>query len=380
MKSWKNILILIFASFLVKFIYLSFNAIVAKDASVISLESYIHLIKRHDSYWYERVTVEGYPEIRERNAIGSVIDGVYTQSNWAFFPLYPAMNKGVMKMFNTDFNHSAFYLSILFSLLSLIGFYYFALEQFKETKKAFFSSMVFLLFPFHYFFSMMYTEAVFFTFMIFSFLALSKRKYWLFTILIIPLALTRVNGLVMLLPLYLFYLEKENMLSKKHLNIKQIFGFQNIGRTIVMFIFVVVAFGLFCFYQYEKTGYFFAFKIAQAGWGRESMFPLMALFRRSDFTTQFNSIYSILAMVIAAFAWKKFPWSLNIMIWISLLMPLAAGSTISMPRFISVIFPLTLFIGDFFFDKRYKYVVLFLFFAIQLWSFYYWIISTPFSC
>lgn len=378
MKHWKVILKLIIASLLVKFAYLLLNAFITGNASSISLDSYIGLIKRNDSWWYERVVTDGYPEIREKDSIGSVIDGVWTQTQWAFFPFYPAMNRIVMKLFNTDFNHSAFFLSLLFSFLSLIGFYYFALQQLKDTKKAFFSSMVFLLFPFHYYFSMMYTEAVFFTFMIFSFLALENKKYGWFAVLIVPLVLTRVNGLIVLIPLYMYHLEKENILSKKHLYIKEIFTKHNIKMS-CMFLSAVIAFGLYCLYQKEKTGFFFAFNVAQAGWGRETVFPLKALFRHSNFMTIFNSIYIILTAIIAVFAWKKYPLSLNIWIWLSLLIPLSSGSVVSVPRFISVLFPITIFIGEWLYSRKYHYITLILLFVFQLWTFYFWISGSSFA-
>lgn len=378
MKHWKIILKLIIASLLVKFAYLLLNAFITGNASFISLDSYMGLIKRNDSWWYEKIVTDGYPEIREKDSIGSVIDGVWTQTQWAFFPFYPAMNRIVMKVFNTDFNHSAFFLSLLFSFLSLIGFYYFALQQLKDTKKAFFSSMVFLLFPFHYYFSMMYTEAVFFTFMIFSFLAINKKMYWLVGLLIIPLVLIRPNGIITLVPLYLYYLEREGLLNKYYLKFKEIFGNKNIARSLY-FLTGVAAFLLYCLYQKQKTGFFFAFNIAQAGWGKESMFPLFSFFRHGDFETWFNSIYTIIVMIFAIFCWRKLPVSLNIFIWITILMPLCAGSVISMPRYISIIFPLTILFSEYIYSTKVKTIILILLFAVQLWSFSYWIPSLYFS-
>jgi hypothetical protein len=63
------------------------------------------------------------------------------------------------------------------------------------------------------------------------------------------------------------------------------------------------------------TGYYFAFSIAQAGWYREFMFPLFAFFRRGDFATQFNSVYTILVIILSAMIWKKLPLSMNLLAW-----------------------------------------------------------------
>ena len=64
------------------------------------------------------------------------------------------------------------------------------------------------------------------------------------------------------------------------------------------------------------TDHYFAFIKAQAGWYKEFMFPLLSLFRRGDLATQFNSVYTILFMLLAIVMAKKLPLSLNVLIWI----------------------------------------------------------------
>lgn len=127
------------------------------------------------------------------------------------------------------------------------------------------------------------------------------------------------------------------------------------------------------------TGEFFAFSIAQRGWYREFMFPILALFRRGDFATQFNSFYTILVMLFAILAWKRFSLSLNVLIWTSLIFPMCSGSITSMQRYISVIFPLTIFLGEFLLRSKRPYAILSVIFAVQLFIFYFWLTETPFS-
>jgi hypothetical protein len=127
------------------------------------------------------------------------------------------------------------------------------------------------------------------------------------------------------------------------------------------------------------TNEYFAFSIAQAGWYRRFMFPLLAFFRQGNFPTQFNSFYGIAAIIIAVFAWKRFPLSLNMLIWISLILPLSSGSVNSLPRFISIIFPLTIFIGSWLYKSRGRNWILTGLFGLQMITFYFWLISDPFS-
>ena len=140
-----------------------------------------------------------------------------------------------------------------------------------------------------------------------------------------------------------------------------------------------IAFLLYCIYKKHMTGYYFAFSISQAGWYKEFMFPLLALFRRSDFASQFNSVYTVAVIIISISAWRRFPLSLNIFIWTSILLPLCSGSTISMPRYIATIFPISILIGYWFYTARFKYYLLGALFLLQLFVFYYWLIWNPFS-
>ena len=127
------------------------------------------------------------------------------------------------------------------------------------------------------------------------------------------------------------------------------------------------------------TGYFFAFSIAQAGWYRELTFPLLSFFRRGDLATQFNSIFTILVIIYAIWNRKKLPFSLNVLILVSLLLPLFSGSVTSMTRFVSVIFPLFLILSSYIQKSNFKYTILFLVLSLHFLSLYGWIIDHPIS-
>ena len=73
-----------------------------------------------------------------------------------------------------------------------------------------------------------------------------------------------------------------------------------------------ITFLIYGLYQYKMTGEFFAFSIAQAGWYREPTIPILAFFRRGDFATQFNSVYTIVFILYAIWSYKKLPFSLNL--------------------------------------------------------------------
>jgi len=374
----KNIIKVVIASIILKIAYLVFAFFVIGNSSVFSADGYRGMIHRNDTGWFEKIATNWYPTITDKKDLGYNNGPDFKQSEWAFFPLYPELNRITMKWLNIDFRMSAFFWSLLFSTLSFIGFYLFCELYLNDSKRAFYYSLVFLLLPFHYYLSMMYTEALFFTFLIYSFIAIYFRKYWLLSLLIVPLALVRPNGIIVLIPLYLYFLERNGIISKKHIDFRSLFSIKNILQSL-FFLSGPIAFLLYCLYQMKMTGFFFAFSIAQVGWYREFMFPLFSLFRGSDFITQFNSFYTVGAILLSLVIWRKFPLSLNVYIWISLLLPLCSGSVTSMPRFISLIFPFSIIVGYWLYSVRFKFYYLGIIFSLQLLVFYYWLTWSPFS-
>jgi hypothetical protein len=379
-KRFQNDVIrLLIFSLALKMIYLVFAFFTLDDPSILSFEGYTRMIQRNDSGWYEIISNKWYPEIASKSDLGFSHGAEFKQSEWAFFPFYPALNRILMLWLGIEFSLSGFIYSLLFSSVTFAGFYWFCRNYTGDPGRSFFYSLLLMLYPFHYYFSMMYTEAVYFAFLIFSFLSIYKRKYLFLPVLIIPLVLVRPNGIIGLIPLYIYYLERNTIISKKSVNYKLLLSWRIIMES-MLFLTGPVVFIIYGFYQVHMTGYYFAFSIAQTGWYRELMWPFMSLFRRGDFTTQFNSVYTLVFILLAVISWKRFPLSLNILIWTGLLLPLCSGSVTSMPRFISVIFPFTILIGDGIYSSKYRNYFLGLLFILQLLVFHFWLTGHPFSC
>ena len=155
-----------------------------------------------------------------------------------------------------------------------------------------------------------------------------------------------------------------------------LFEKQNILQSL-SFVPAVLLFGGYLYYQYYKTGYPFAFSIAQIGWYKTSTFLLLSLFNRSDFGSQFNSVYTILTMAFAVYHYKKFSLSENVLIWLFILLPLSAGTTISMARYIAIIFPLFIVLYKNANLLKNKWVLVFCLLALHLFSLYPWLINHP---
>jgi Gpi18-like mannosyltransferase len=380
-SSTHRILAIIGLSFVIKAAYLVF-AVCISDATTdvfhFSAEGYGRVIYRNDVGWYASITAYGYPLVNQKEDLGYSINGVIKQSEWAFFPLYPMLVGSTMRLFSVTFTQSGIIWSLILSTAAFLGFYHFCRLYWKDPHLAAYATAVLMLWPFHYYFSVLYTEALFFTLLIFSFCSIRIGQYgWLIPLLAF-LTLTRPNGLFLLLPVYLYFLESRQILRPTSFDWKALWKKDTLVIS-TFFLSGVLAFGAYGVYQQQMTGYFWAFSIAQAGWERQAMWPWLAFFRSGDFTTQFNSVYTLLIMLFTILNRRQFSWSFHCLIWITLFLPLCSGAVTSLQRFVSIAFPLTMAISQIFYQLSIRYWMLLFLLAGQLWAFYYWLISHTFS-
>ncbi len=378
----QKIIILVAIAILVKVLYFAFAIGISNYTGSKSLKTdysgYINTLKKNDAYWYENIALNGYPKVEHKEDLGFHDGSEYKQSEWAFFPFYPLSISTVSKIFNLNPDTATLLISYFFSILGFILFYIFLIRYVGDERLALLTVVLLIIFPFHYYYSVFYTEAIFFSFLMGSFLSIQRKKYWITSILIIPLTLIRPNGIILIIPLYLFMLEREGLVNRWKIDFNQLFKKPNIVRSLY-FLSAPMCFILYGFYQQMMTGEFFAFSIAQQGWYREFRFPLLSFFREGNLANQFNSIYTILFILLGIFSWKKFPLSLNLLIWLSLLLPLTSGSVQSMPRFISLIFPFMMIFGIWVSKTKASFAIITLLFAIQLFTYYFWLTNHPLS-
>jgi Gpi18-like mannosyltransferase len=376
----KHHLKIIFISVTIKITYFLFLFFLRKSEVIkgdfgFNLDSFFSTFFRNDSGWYKYITLEGYARLSNKEDLKGIVNGVFDQSEWAFFPLYPYLIK-ILMYSGLSYFVSSFLFALVFSTICFIVFFEFVLYTFKDKEKAWFCTLLFILFPFNYYYSMFYTEALFGFLMISGFLCVLKnRNKWL--CFIIPsLVLTRPNGLVVSFVLFLYFLEyyfKDKKPSIGLLINKDLF------LKILPFTLAPITLFFYCLYQYEMTGDYFAFNSAQEGWEKKDMWPWQALFGRGDFATQFNSIFVCTVLLFFGFTIKRYSFSLIILILFTILMPLSKGSATSMPRYMSILFPFFIVASQYLFNFKYKYFVLGVFYILQLNNLYFWYNYHPFS-
>lgn len=332
-------------------------------------EGFISLFSRNDTGWYNHIVMYGHQKVSPIDLYPNEIKG-WVQSHYAFFPLFPLIISILVKT-GMSFMLSGLILVTIFSAGAFYLFYVFAKHFLQSEQKAWIASLCFLVFPFNYYYSMIYSEGLFLLLLMTAFLSILRKKWVWLTISASLLVLTRPNGLWMALPLLIFFIEqhREDILKRDYRKLRPVLLLAVMPLTMLGY----------CIYLYYMTGDFFAFATAQKGWNKSPMFPLLALFRSGDWHEQFYSIYTILGMIAALLLRKRLPLSLHVFIWINILLPLSAGSVASMPRYISGLFPYFLFLGDWLGTKKYRYPVIGILLLLQLWTFYFWVIADRFS-
>ena len=329
------------------------------------------VFRKNDGGWYKGIAENGYPKLDIDSLYKEDSNSKY-QTPYSFFPLFPAAIRAGMSVFSLDFEASGFIFSTLFSFIAFILVYRF-IKRLKGETIAYHAVILLMIFPFHFFFSVMYTEGLFLLLLIACFLAIMDKRWWLLGVCSFLMVLERPNGITMAPPLFLFYLEENNLTGKGRTKLATLKDIKEKLGPLLVFMAMPLALALYCMFLKERTGDYFAFLTAQKGWNKHTMFPLNALFRNGSWQYQFNSFYFIICMLITIFISKKIRFSLLIYVWLGLLLPATAGSLVSIPRYISLLFPFMMIAAEYVWVGHRKYIILPLLFVLQLITFYFWL-------
>ena len=170
------------------------------------IHGFLSVFNKNDAGWYLRIAENGYPFIKDPDVLKGFVNGQLQQNSWAFFPLFPFLIYVVSALLAVSGPAAAFIVILLFSVVSYILFYECARVFLKDDGKAWYCTLLFIVFPFNYYYSMFYTEPLFLTFMLGALLAISYKKlYWL--LLLLPaLVLCRPNGMVVAFFVFIYFL------------------------------------------------------------------------------------------------------------------------------------------------------------------------------
>lgn len=374
-----KILTIIIIAVLVKIIYvlfaLGYSNYSQHDLPINNSQDVLELFKRNQGFWYEKIANEGHEKVSPEQ-LGNCEAGNMSQSRYAFFPLYPFTVRFTMYAVNIGFNSIALLYSLLFSILLYVLFYKFVRLFYSDEKIAFWATIVLLVFPFNYYFSMYYAESLYLMLLMGSFLAIHQKRWAVFSLLLAFLVISRPNGLLVLLPLFVYFLERQFTLDFKqwkNLKVKDYL-------PILAFLSAPLVLILYGLYLKNMSGDFFALKTAQIGWCRWTTAPWQPILNSHSWQDYFKVVYLLLFMGISVIFIRKLPLSLNLLIWISLLIPLFYN-TLTVPRYISLVFVFFMVFGSLMgkLKDKWNIAIVLLLFLAQLWSFGFWLISDELS-
>lgn len=259
--------------------------------------------------------------------------GYREEAQYAFFPLFPLIVGFLSNISRLDFIYVALFLNLNFLFLGLFFLNKLILRDFnRETSKR--AIFLLLVFPFSFYYFFSYSESLFLFLSVACFYYLRRHKFLTASLLISLAGATRLIGLVLLVPLFI------ELLGSNEKKYKQLF-FILIGG---------LGFLSYCIFLYSKTGNPLMFLASEGFWQRGVSLPDVAIinsfskvFHEVEWYYFFIYLGEFMCLVIGlGLSLRSFRVLRPSYSWyslLSLLVPLVSGSLTSLPRFLSVLFP-----------------------------------------
>ncbi|MDI9358793.1 MAG: hypothetical protein QM528_07590 [Phycisphaerales bacterium] len=328
---------------------------------------FIEIFNYWDSGWYADIVQHGY----------NTIPHEFNQINIGFFPLYPITWHLVYALTGFNIEISGFILSVTVLVATVITFEQLLIELSYSKEDIKTGIDLLFLFPFSFFLAMNLSECMYFLLSIACFLSILRKQHLLFGLLGALFVLVRPNACLLLLPMYLCFLETEGVfLNFSTINVKKILSKKNISLSLY---FIIPVCSLILFFTYLKflTGDFWAYPHAKAQlWGNS----FHILFYKSLYNPGLNGItpllsdvystFSVILMIITLFYYNKMRTSFQVFIWISILIPLFYAGFSN--RYLSTIFPIYLICSRWGIIQKNRFVVYSILIGIQIIGFYFW--------
>jgi hypothetical protein len=300
------------------------------------------IFARYDSGWFYNVARSGYHYVEGQ------------PSNLAYFPLYPLMMAAGGWFLGGD-QHHYYFAGMLISraaFLAALVFLYLLARLDLDERGAQRAVLYTAVFPFAFFYSRVYSEALFLLLTVSSTYFFRTRRWELGGLAGGLASLTRVNGVLTVVALTRI---AGDAVKGKH---------RMWMRPALALLAVVAGLGLFCWYSFSLTGSPVAWAAAISSWNYEPggtpWTPLVALARQLirrpfDFlTVEPNGPYDTLNGVTAAifvgsvpFVWRRLGAAYGMHMLVNLWLPLSSGQFEGLGRYCAVLFPFFIWLASF---------------------------------
>ena len=296
---------------------------------------------RYDSGWYYQIAKSGY-----HFAPGGPSAGIGKPGKIAFFPLYPLTMRYTGRLFGSD-PGDLYLAGILVSWISfmaaMVGLYFLARLDLPR-HQAERAVLLTAIFPFSFFFGLVYTESLFLLLTILSFYAFRTRQWMLGGATGALATATRVNGILMLPALVWIAFRAVQPTAR--------------DRTMaaIGLLCVTAGIGGYSLYVYQLSGNPFEWVATIQRWGYDTggapwTAPAMLIYNLvtnpyeylvSHPMAPYDTLYGVTAIafvLLTPFVWMKFGAAYGVLMLLNLWLPLSSGVFEGLGRYCSVLFP-----------------------------------------
>lgn len=292
---------------------------------------------RYDSGWYFGIARSGY-DVSTAMAGG--------RSNIAFFPVYPLLMRHVGRLFGrtpADLYLGGIVVSWTAFVLAMVALYYLAKLD-LPARRAERAVLLTAIFPFAFFFGVVYSESTFLLFTVIAFHQLRTRR-WIAGGLAAALAgATRVTGIMMWPALALVVWRSAEPTLRDR------------SWALLALVVATSGFGAYCAYIYALSGNPFLWAVALQRWGYypggapwvapwhlvQTLVTHPYAYLAGERMAPYDTLNGLSALFLAAavpFVWRRLGAGYAIFVVANLWLPLSSGVFEGMGRYCAVMFP-----------------------------------------
>jgi hypothetical protein len=299
---------------------------------------------RYDSGWYCQIAKNGYVFV-----VGGPSAGIGKAGKIAFFPLYPLMMRYTGGVVGSELG-TLFLAGILVSWLSfmaaMVALYFLARLDLPR-RQAQRAVLLAAIFPFSFFFGLVYSESLFLLLTLLTFYAFRTQRWMLGGVAGALATATRVNGILMLPALaWIAFRSTESTESTARDRVMAVVGL----------LLVTAGIGAYSFYVYQLSGNPFEWARTIQRWGYNTggapwTAPAALLhnlltrpyeYLSTEPMAPYDTLYGITAIAFLALTpvvWMKFGAAYGAFMLLNLWLPLSSGVFEGLGRYCSVLFP-----------------------------------------
>jgi hypothetical protein len=281
--------------------------------------------------------------------VGVAQHGYSRAGSAAFLPLYPLLIRAGTPLGGGHYAVVAVLLSVLFFLVACLLLYRLVAADFTPAV-ALWSVTFLAIFPSSLFFQAAYSESLFLLLSVACFYWSRRGRFWLAGLAGAAAALTRNTGVILVLPMALYYLEAHGWRLRR------------VDRVAASLLLVPAGLAAYLAYLWARLGDPLAFLHVQTAWRRAPAFPALTVYRgavafgRGLYAlaaghASHAEIHNVIAFALLAIAlallvvgWRRLPAPYTAYALVAIVLPLCyptdSRPLLSMARFVAVIFPL----------------------------------------